>query len=99
MTFRSRKLLDLAHKLNTCPLCGQYIPHGLEPAHSDSQKHGKGMGHKAADHFHAAICHDCHETLPRMPRAERELTWQRAYEATMTTYWERGWLQVQHNAA
>ena len=44
MTFRSRSLLNLAHKLHTCPLCGKYTPDGLEPAHSDSQKHGKGMG-------------------------------------------------------
>lgn len=94
MTYRNRALLNLAHKLNVCPLCGQYSGHGLEPAHSDQQKHGKGMGHKAADHFHAAICHACHELLPTLDRQARDLTWQRAFEATLTAYWENGWLQV-----
>lgn len=30
MNFRSRPLLDLAHKLNTCTRCGHYVPEGLE---------------------------------------------------------------------
>ena len=90
MTFRSRALLNLAHKLNTCTHCGGYSMHGLEPAHSDSQAHGKGMGHKAADHFHAAVCHTCHVSFTNMPRGEREHAWQRAHEATMTEYWSRG---------
>ena len=94
MNFRSRSLLNLAHKLNRCTRCGHYVPEGLEPAHSDSSRHGKGMGIKAHDHLHAAICHDCHEALPRMSREERESEWQRAHEVTMTEYWKRGWLKV-----
>lgn len=94
MTYRSRALLNLAHRLNTCPLCGRHAYHGLEPAHSDSSRHGKGMGHKASDVFHAAICHACHESLPNMDRQTREQTWGMAFEATMLAYFENGWLTV-----
>lgn len=94
MTFRSRALLNLAHKLNVCTRCGGYSMAGLEPAHSDSSRHGKGMGHKAADHFHAAICNPCHTALPNMSREEREHEWQKAFEKTLTEYFSRGWLTV-----
>lgn len=30
MTFRSRYLLNLAHKLNVCTRCGHYAMEGLE---------------------------------------------------------------------
>ena len=96
MTYRNRKLLDLAHKLNTCTSCEAYIVEGLEPAHSDSQRHGKGTGHKAADNFHAAVCHACHLKLGgnRMTREEKQYMWQWAHDKTMTEYFERGWLNV-----
>jgi hypothetical protein len=94
MNFRSRSLLNLAHKLHTCTRCGHYVPEGLEPAHSDSSRHGKGMGLKSGDEFHAALCHACHTELPNLPRADREDQWQRAFEATLTEYWQRGWLKV-----
>ena len=94
MNYRSRPLLDLAHKLNTCTRCGHYVPEGLEPAHADSQRYGKGTGLKAHDHFHAALCHACHTELPNMAREEREHAWQRAFEATLTEYFKRGWLRV-----
>ena len=95
MTYRNRKLLDLAHKLNTCTSCEAYIPEGLEPAHSDSQRHGKGTGHKAADNFHAAICHNCHLILGgnKLNRQLKQDMWQFAHDKTMTEYFERGWIK------
>lgn len=94
MNFRSRALLNLAHKLHTCTICGHFVPEGLEPAHADSQRYGKGTGIKAHDHFHAAICHACHVELPEMKRDDREHAWQRAFEATLTEYWQKGWLKA-----
>ena len=96
MTYRNRKLLDLAHKLHDCPLCNKFSVDGLEPAHSNQGRHGKGMGQKSADHFHAAICHDCHSLLDngRLNREDAQDMWQMAYEATMTAYFENGWLEV-----
>ena len=51
MTFRNRKLLDIAH---TAP-CFARFPHqctqhlGCDPAHSDMQLFGRGHGHRAPD--------------------------------------------------
>lgn len=96
MNYRNRALLNLAHRLNKCPVCGQFSMHGLEPAHSDSQRHGKGTAIKAHDPFHAAMCHDCHGRLHGggMDREEKQDMWQRAFEATLLAYWENGWLAV-----
>src|SRR5690242_7404417 len=46
MNFRSRALLDLAHHL-PCQWCGRGT--ASEPAHSNQQKHGKGMSLKLHD--------------------------------------------------
>lgn len=96
MNYRNRALLNLAHQLNTCPGCGGWSMHGLEPAHSDSQKHGKGTGIKAHDAFHAALCHDCHTALHsnKLDREEKRELWQRAFDATLLTYFRNGWLVV-----
>ena len=96
MTYRNRKLLDLAHKLNDCPICGKYSPEGLEPMHSNQQRHGRGFGHKSADHFHAAGCHDCHTKIDSgmLSREEKEAMWLRAFESTLTAYFVNGWLVV-----
>lgn len=96
MTYRNRKLLDLAHKLNVCPLCGKYREEGLIPMHSNQHRHGKGMGHKAADHFHGAGCHECHMEIDqgKRHRDEKNAMWTQAFEKTLTEYWERGWIEV-----
>lgn len=96
MTYRNRALLNLAHSMTRCPGCGHSYMDGLEPAHSNSQRHGKGTGHKAADHFHAALCHTCHTELDngQESREVNEAKWQRAFEMTLTAYWENGWLKV-----
>lgn len=100
--FRDRKLLDLAHRVNECQLrlpevCTGYSPHGCEPAHSNSQRHGKGMSIKADDCFHVAACHACHAELDqgrRFTREEKAEFWQAGYDRTMALYWRNGWLKV-----
>lgn len=102
MTFRSRPLLDLAHRVQQCQVripgvCQGHSDHGCEPAHSNQQRHGKGMGHKADDCFHAAACHSCHAELDqgeRLSKDERRDYWQAGYERTMALYWSSGWLKV-----
>ncbi|MRR49354.1 MAG: DUF1364 family protein [Rhodocyclaceae bacterium] len=102
MTFRSRSLLDLAHRVTECQVripgvCAGHSDHGCEPAHSNQQRHGKGMGHKAADCFHAAACHACHAELDqgsRLTKEERRDYWQAAHERTLQLYFENGWLKV-----
>lgn len=40
------------------------------------------------------MCHACHTELPNMAREDREHAWQKAFEATLTEYFKRGWLKV-----
>lgn len=97
MNYRSRALLNLAHALNVCPECGRMSLEGLEPAHSNQHRHGKGMSIKAHDHWHAALCHDCHAQLDQgngLSREQREALWERAFIKTWDTYFLKGWIVV-----
>lgn len=102
MTHRDRALLDLAHRVHECQLrlpgvCQGHSAHGCEPAHSNQQRHGKGMGIKADDLFHAAACHACHVELDqgrRFSKEEKREFWQAGWERTMATYWRAGWIGV-----
>jgi hypothetical protein len=100
MTYRNRRLLDLAHRVTECQVqlpgvCEGHSSHGCEPAHSNQQRHGKGMGHKAADYMHAAACHSCHSELDqgrRFTKAEKVEMFMDAWHRTMALYFENGWL-------
>lgn len=102
MTYRNRKLLDLAHRVHECQVqipgvCEGYSAHGCEPAHSNQQRHGKGMGLKAADNFHAAACHSCHAELDQGKSLSKDLRreiFNEAHERTMALYIQNGWLVV-----
>lgn len=56
--WRSKKLRESA-KHESCVACGA-DDSTIVWAHSNSQKHGKGMGIKAHDLFGAYLCHKCH---------------------------------------
>lgn len=58
MTFRSRKLLDLARD-QACVMC-KVNDGTIVAAHSNLLEHGKGAGHKAHDAMHAWLCYRCH---------------------------------------
>ena len=101
--FRSRKLLDLAHRVTICQNCTAYSADGCEPAHSNWGAHGKAKSLKADDCFHAALCHDCHAWLDQgtgfdpsrtFSGAEKLEMWQRAANRTQALYWKSGWLKV-----
>lgn len=94
--FRSRALLDLAHRVTECQSCGRHTP-GAEPAHSNMSAYGKGAMLKAHDWAHAALCHDCHVLLdqgPELTREERRELWERAFRKTLTLYFRNKWLRV-----
>lgn len=61
MTYRNRKLLDLARD-QACVLCGIQDA-TVVAAHSNMGEHGKGMGHKAHDGMTAWLCYECHANL------------------------------------
>ncbi len=102
MIYRDRKLLDLAHQVTECQLqlpgvCQGHSAHGCEPAHSNQQRHGKGMSHKAEDIFHVAACHACHAELDqgrRFTKEQKRDFWQDGWERTITIYFKNGWLKV-----
>ena len=105
MNVRSRKLLDLAHRVRLCQNCGRFTE-GCEPAHENGINAGKGFGIKGHDHRHAALCHDCHAWLDQSgtksdpsgvyapTRDDKKAMWSRAHMQTMDFYWSQGWIVV-----
>lgn len=52
------------------------------PCHSNQQRHGKGMGHKADDRFTVPGCMHCHHELDqghRLTKEQRRDIWERAF--------------------
>lgn len=96
--YRNRRLLNLAHRVTECqfqsPVCKGVSLHGCEPIHSDFSEDGKSMGAKAADHKHAAGCHDCHVWFgeKRLPREELKALFDAARERTFAYYRKFNWL-------
>ena len=96
MTFRSRKLLNLAHGMPCMAKfkhqCSQY--QGVEPMHSDSQLFGRGHGHKSHDWAFAAGCHNAHMELSTFDREAKQAEWLRAYIGTQQHLWGEGLISV-----
>ena len=101
--YLNRRLLDLAHGIDTCMNCGTFCG-GCEPAHEDTLEGGKAGGQKAHDNRHAALCHDCHVWYDSvragrdpsgvyLPHQRQEM-WDRAHRRTFDVYWRRGQLKV-----
>ena len=99
MTFRSRKLLDVAHEA-PCFLRLRRCVSGVNPsvpAHSNMQRHGRGVGHKSADCFAVPACPACHYELDygkNMSREEKEQAWELAFERYQLWLWENEKIRV-----
>ncbi len=94
MTYRNRKLLDVAHEAPCCLLlaeCGCSRDPSV-PCHSDMQRHGRGAWHKSGDHFAVSGCPVCHTLFTRehLGRDGYEQAWLRAHERYQTWLWETG---------
>jgi hypothetical protein len=106
MNNRSRKLLDLAHRITDCTNCGRFSPEGCEPAHQNGIDAGKGQSIKGQDNRHAALCHECHAWLDsggtkpdpsgcfHPVRADKFEMWVKAHLRTFDYYWRQQWLSV-----
>lgn len=96
MTYRNRKLLNLAHDAP----CLAAFPHdcteykGVEPAHSDWSAFGRGAWHKSADWAFAAMCHTAHITLDTFDRETKRMEWLRAHVATQDWLWSNEKVRV-----
>lgn len=99
--YRSRRFLDLAHGMHECTLqipgvCVGHSVDGLEPAHSNWQEEGIGIGIKADDVF-AAACHSCHMELDdraNLSREEKVWYWRRGVIRTIRQLLKAGKLRV-----
>ena len=65
MNYRNKKLTQSA-KNESCVSCGT-DDGTIVWAHSNRQKHGKGMGIKAHDLFGAYLCSRCHKDYDELP--------------------------------
>ena len=93
MTYRNRKLLDLAREVPECMGCHRPNDGTIVAAHSNQLRDGKGMGNKAADYRVAFICSCCHSELDQgkaMSREEKVAFWERAHRNTVAWLFESG---------
>ena len=95
MTYRNKPLLRAVRVL-PCQLCGAEDG-TVVGAHSNQQRDGKGIGHKAADYRIAALCHTCHveidQGVKNSKEGRREL-WEVAHRKTLGELFERGLVEV-----
>lgn len=98
MTFRSKKLLDLARG-QACVMCG--CDDGtIVSAHSNLLEHGKGKSIKAHDGMIAWLCMRCHTELDqgiRLTKDERRLFTLEAICKTYMQMWNKELIQVKGN--
>lgn len=101
MTYRNRRLLDLAH---TMP-CMVDFPHqctaynGCDPMHADFKIFGRGFAHKSHDFAFAAGCRTAHRMLTSKindtnTHEQKFHDWLRAHVKTMEWLWENGKVKV-----
>jgi hypothetical protein len=95
LNYRNKKLLEAIRQL-PCQVCG--IEDGtVVAAHSNQQRHGKGMSIKAHDWAIAALCHTCHAHLDQGSHYDKDTrfaVWDKAFERTLHLLWERGIIEV-----
>lgn len=94
MTYRCRKLLDIAHEAPCMFKVPGICQDGLYPCvpcHSNMQRHGRGFSHKSHDAYAPAGCPACHAWYDtgKAPREEQEWTFMTALE--------RWWLWLLEN--
>lgn len=95
MTFRSRKLLDLARD-QACVMCGNQDG-TIVAAHSNLLEHGKGMGMKAHDGMCAWLCNRCHTEMDQGSKMCAEQKRDVMLTAICRTYvqmWNQALIQV-----
>ena len=95
MSFRSPKLLKAA-KGQACVNCDSM--QGVVACHSNLYEHGKGIGIKAHDVFHAHLCRACHAALDGRERfltkEEKRDFFYRMFARTILRLFEQGIVSV-----
>jgi len=100
VTFRSRRLLDLAALCPRCMCCGGGRAGEMVGCHSNALEHGHGVGYKAHD-LTAYCCGHCHNVIDGrpeggtlLPHQERLLMFLRAVYNTTVWLLQEGYLEV-----
>jgi hypothetical protein len=78
-------------------MCDRHNCGTVVAAHSNQQRDGKGIGHKAADYRVAFLCYDCHMEIDqrnRMTRTEKLEQWEAAHRKTIGWLFDNGYLDV-----
>jgi len=92
MIYRNKKLLDAAKDSPQCFGCGLPNDGTVVAAHSNQQRDGKGMGHKAHDCRVAYLCRECHDILDKspLPRHAKQEIFEEAWRRTVLHWFETG---------
>lgn len=99
MIYRNKNLKQSA-KHESCVSCGA-DDGTIVWAHSNMQKHGKGMGIKAHDLFGCYLCHRCHLDFDRTPlemfqkvyKQHKSLWFNEMWEKSMIIACKKGYLK------
>lgn len=97
MTYRNRRLLDLARG-ESCTNCGAE-DETIVAAHSNLPEHGKAVSLKSHDCYVAFICHRCHAWLDQGhgmdptdtyngTRHDKKIMFRRCMDRTMLRLWD-----------
>ena len=91
--YRNPKLLSLA-KDSPCQMCGSYGT--TVSAHSNLLEHGKSMGRKADDSFHAHLCMKCHSEIDQGGGSyeDKKMRWLEAMAKTYHYLLTKGYLII-----
>lgn len=102
MNYRNPTLLKLARECPRCMCCGVSNQGQVVACHSNKQRHGKGIGHKAHD-LCAYMCFDCHNLLdgrkPGWDSIQKELAFADGLFKTMLWLLQEGHLTVHSKPA
>jgi hypothetical protein len=90
VNWRSKKLRESARH-ESCVSCGANDG-SVVWAHSNFNRHGKGMGIKAHDLFGAYLCHRCHSMFDRHEVENEPIWFLDKWEKSMIRACEKGYL-------
>lgn len=96
--YRNQKLRDLAKEVPHCMYCCEPNHGQVVLCHSNSQKHGKGLGIKAHD-VPCYLCDRCHALAdgrmgPHLDKRDRDLIlYEGVYNSVLWILLEKGWLK------
>lgn len=97
MTYRNKSILKAAKYAPHCMSCMNHNDGTVVAAHSNQQRDGKGMGHKADDYRVAYLCQTCHHLIDQGAGYDKQTRidiWEAAHRKTVGWLFDSGILLV-----